>query len=275
MMPVMRRLSLLFFLLIGFAGIVSVSAKTVQERRAERLLRLQAAVQSPASSVSSVSSRVPILVYHHIRTSSQWGADTWSAKMSVSPAAFAAQMQWIEDHGYTPVTMDDAAAILKGEYAGPAKPLVITFDDDNRTAYTEAFPILKEHGFTAVFYLVTNRLDNKSFIVRSEVQEMLTAGMDIQSHTVTHSTLTDLSAQKLAWDLTESKRLLDEFTGKPVRSVAYPSTAHNKTVRDAAKAAGYVTGTIMDPRASTAKDDLFKLPRIMMRDDTKLAKVLP
>jgi hypothetical protein len=60
-----------------------------------------------------------------------------------------------------------------------------------------------------------------------------------------------------------------------VRSVAYPSTAHNKTVRDAAKAADYTTGTIMDPRAATAKDDLFKLPRIMMRDDTKLAKVLP
>ncbi len=218
---------------------------------------------------------IPILVYHHMRDNAGWAPTTWSAKMSVSPKNFEKQMQWLDDHGYTTVTLDTFVAIMRGETAGPAKPVVITFDDNNATQFTVAFPILQKHHQIAVFYLITNRLDNKSFIVREQVKQLMDAGMDIESHTVTHSTLTALTTMKLDSELTESKRVLEELTGKPIRHIAYPSTAHNKTVREHAAKAGYVTGTIMDPRPTTAKDDLLKLPRIMMIDSTNLGKVLP
>jgi peptidoglycan/xylan/chitin deacetylase (PgdA/CDA1 family) len=228
-----------------------------------------------ASSPPPPAKRVPILVYHHIRKNPGWGPNTWSAKMSVSPAGFEKQIQWLDDHGYETVDLTEAAAILQGTQAGPAKPVVLTFDDNNPTQYGIALPILLAHHRTAVFYLITNRLDNKAFITRDKVKEMAADGMDIESHTVTHATLTALSAKKLDAELRESKRVLEELTGKPVLHVAYPSTAHNKTVREHAKAAGYVTGTIMDPRAATSKDDLLKLPRIMMQDSTDLRKILP
>jgi G:T-mismatch repair DNA endonuclease (very short patch repair protein) len=90
-----------------------------------------------------------------------------------------------------------------------------------------------------------------------------------------HRVLTALPVEELDRDLKESKRILEELTGKPVLHVAYPGTAHNATVREHAAKAGYITGTIMDPRAATEKDDLMKLPRIMMIDSTDLKKVLP
>lgn len=195
--------------------------------------------------------------------------------MSVTPSIFEKQMQWIVDHGYTTVDLDTAAAILKNEQAGPTKPLVITFDDNNLNAYDNGVPVLEKLGLTATFYIITNRLDNKQTIDRERVKTLAEKGMSIQSHTVTHSTLTALSLKKLDWELAESKRVLEELTGQPVRHVAYPSTTHNKTVRAHAATAGYVTGTIMDPRTATEKDELMKLPRIMMTDDSNLAKVLP
>lgn len=195
--------------------------------------------------------------------------------MSVSPKDFEKQLRWLEDHGYTTIALDSFVAIMRGQAPGPAKPVVITFDDNNATQYTVAFPMLQKHKQIAVFYLVTNRLDNKDFIIRKQVKEMAAAGMDIQSHTVTHATLTALAFAKLDRELTESKRILEELTGRPIRHIAYPSTAYNKTVRERAAKAGYATGTIMDPRRATAKDDLLKLPRIMMTDGTNLAKVLP
>lgn len=230
-----------------------------------------------SSSSSSVVSpvRIPILVYHHIRDTRPYPKTTWGYKMSVTPSVFDAQMKWIQDHGYTTVTLDRAAAILAGTETGPVKPVVITFDDNNRSQYLIAYPTLQKYRQTGVFYFVTNRLGNHSFIVEAEVKTMSDAGMDIESHTVTHATLTALSLKNLDQELQDSKKTLEAVTGKPVHHIAYPSTAHSKTVRDRVKAAGYTTGTIMDPRFATRKDDLFRLPRIMMTDDTNLKKLLP
>lgn len=230
-----------------------------------------------AASVSSTATvkKIPILVYHHIRDTKPYPKSTWSYKMSVSPEVFTKQMQWIVDHGYTTISLDTYAAIMRGEMQGPVKPVVITFDDNNRSQWTLAVPVLREKGLMAVFYLVTNRLNNTSFILESEVKQMSDWGMDIQSHTIDHATMTRLSLKRLDQELLESKATLEAITGKPVRHIAYPSTASNKTVRERAMKVGYVTGTIMDPRPATTKDDFLKLPRIMMIDTTDLARTLP
>lgn len=228
-----------------------------------------------ASALAPVVPRVPILVYHHVRSTKGFGPATWSYKMSVSPAIFDKQMKWLVDHGYTTVSLDTAADILTGKIQGPVKPVVITFDDNNLNSYDVGVPILEKYKLTATFYIVTNRLKNKTTIDEPRVKALVQKGMDIQSHTVTHSTMTALSLKKLDQELTESKKTLEALTGKPVRHIAYPNTTQNKTVREHTKAAGYTTGTIMDPRYATSKDDLFKLPRIMMIDTTNLQKLLP
>lgn len=234
----------------------------------------------PSSSQEAVippnsNQTIPILVYHHIRDTKPYPKTTWSWKMSVSPSIFEQQIRWMSEHGYTSIDLDTAAAILRGERAGPAKPVVITFDDNQRSQYELALPVLQKYNMMGVFYLTTNRLKNSSFILEDEVKHMSDLGMSIQSHTITHSTMTALSLAKLDLELQESKATLEAITGKPVLHVAYPSTAQNATVREHTKAAGYVTGTIMDPRNATQKDDLMKLPRIMMTDDSVLSRVLP
>jgi len=195
--------------------------------------------------------------------------------MSVSPDIFEKQMQWIADHGYQTIDLDTAAAILKGEQVGLAKPIIITFDDNNSTQYTVGVPILMKYKQMAVFYLISSRLENKSFISADQVREMSRLGMDIESHTVSHAMLTNLSLKAMDAQLAESRRVLEELIGKPVRHLSYPLTTSNATVRTHTEKAGYITGTIMDPRVATPKDSLFKLPRIMMIDTTDLKKVLP
>ncbi len=228
-----------------------------------------------ASTPTVPSIKIPILVYHHIRNAQIYPKSTWSYKMSVSPKAFETQMKWLLDHNYTTINLDTAASILKGEIQGPTKPVVITFDDNNLNAYQNGLPVLEKNHQTATFYIITNRLQNKTTIDADRVKILVQKGMDIESHTVTHSTMTALSLKKLDAELMNSKSTLEALTGKPVKHLAYPNTTQNKTVREHAKAAGYVTATIMDPRNATQKDDLLKLPRIMMTDDSNLKKVLP
>ena len=220
--------------------------------------------------------RIPVLVYHHIREHQGWHKSTWSWKMTVSPTVFAQHMQWLADRGYTAIDLDTLVRIFYGgEETGPAKPVVITFDDNNPNTYENGLPALLEHGHIAVFYLVANRMENPAFLSKEHIRDLAAHGMDIQSHTMTHANLTALGRERLQWELTESKRMLEELSNRPVRHVSYPLTAHSAIVREAARQAGYVTGSIMDPRPAHRQGDLMKLPRIMMTDDTDLEAVLP
>ncbi|MEQ1849708.1 MAG: polysaccharide deacetylase family protein [Candidatus Peribacteraceae bacterium] len=228
-----------------------------------------------AESTSPLTQPVPILVYHHVRPIAGYAKSTWSYKMSVSPEIFQSHLEWLRDLGYTTITLDELVAMREGTLASPAKPVIITFDDNNRSQYEIAFPLLQEYGQRAVFYIISNRVDNTAFITRNEIREMADAGMDIQSHSVTHSILTNLSNERLLEELSESKKQLEEVSGKTVSHLAYPLTSHNQRVRDVVREAGYKTATIMDPRNATVKDDWMKLPRIMMTDETNLQKVLP
>lgn len=195
--------------------------------------------------------------------------------MSVTPSIFDTQMKHLKDNGYTTIDLTTYVSIMKGETDGPAKPVVITFDDNQPNQYDVALPILEKYGHMAVFYMVSNRLGMTGSLSKEQILDMQKRGMDIESHTISHRVMTALPNSEIDREFAESKKTLEDLLGRPVLHVAYPGTSHNQNVRDRAKAAGYLTATIMDPRTATEKDDFYKLPRIMMTDSTNLQKVLP
>ena len=94
---------------------------------------------------------------------------------------------------------------LKGFVSGgklPPKPIVLTFDDGYEDNYTYAFPILKKFSFTATIFLITRDISGLSGWSDSEetikepllswdkIKEMSDYGIDFQSHTHTHPSLT-------------------------------------------------------------------------------------
>lgn len=254
------------------------SAASAKSRRAERLAEAASRPRSSAPAFVGApltAYRVPILVYHHVRKQEGWAKSTWSWKMTVSPQTFERHMQHLADKGYETITMSEMTAAIRGERAMPAKPVVLTFDDNNASQYDVAVPIMEKHGQRAVFYLVTKYLDTPHLLNRDKALELQAKGHEIESHTLLHRALTGLNDDELRSDLAESKRILEELTGTPITHLCYPGTAHNQRVRDAAKAAGYETASIMDPVTFTEAHDWMKIPRIMMTDDTDLAKVLP
>jgi peptidoglycan/xylan/chitin deacetylase (PgdA/CDA1 family) len=84
-----------------------------------------------------------------------------------------------------------------------------------------------------------------------EIGEMSGAGIEFGAHTVTHPNLTTVSDEALAWELAESKRVLEERLGRSIRTLAYPIGTHcayDARVMEAARncgfglAASYVSG---------------------------------
>jgi peptidoglycan/xylan/chitin deacetylase (PgdA/CDA1 family) len=184
---------------------------------------------------------LPILMYHYVQTPPSTRADLLGYRLSVSPADFNAQMDWLERHRFHPVDFNDLRAYFAGTQALPANPVVITLDDGYADLYTNAYPILAQHGFKAVAYIVSGFVGRPRYVTAAELVQMDHNGIEIASHTVDHADLARSSYGATMHELVDSKRWLEHLVGHPVLDFAYPSGKFNAQVISAVKQAGYDT----------------------------------
>ena len=155
---------------------------------------------------------VPILMYHYVdHTPPDTGPA--AAGLTVSPQEFGAQMDYLAAEGYHPVTIAQVYAAMAGGARLPSRPVAITFDDGGSDNYGVAFPILREHGFTATFFVITGYVGGRACMTWDQLREMQAAGMDIESHTVSHPDLRTLGAAGLAEELGRSREALGHGVG--------------------------------------------------------------
>lgn len=183
---------------------------------------------------------VPILMYHYIQFADPRDKLGWN--LSVNPWDFQAQLDWLAGNGYHPIDFNDLRGYLQGWWDLPANPVVLTFDDGYRDFYTTAWPILREHRFKAVSYVVTGFLGGPNYLSAEMVRELDRGGVQIGSHTVGHVDLTKAGGG-LWYQLAESRSYLEGLLGHPVVDFCYPSGKVSAYVANAVAAAGYQTAT--------------------------------
>jgi len=104
-----------------------------------------------------------------------------------------------------------------------------------------------------------------------QIREMSDNGIEIGSHTVTHPYLTNLTRDQLEYELGESKRVIEQNTGRSVRSIAYPAGVYNEEVVECVKERGYQFGISYDHDIKRLdEDDLFAIPRIHVETDVSV-----
>lgn len=233
---------------------------------------LEPAMQ-PASEPPSVVPRVPVLMYHVIADPPP-GAP-WP-HLYVSPRAFAAQVAWLERHGYTAVTLQD---VWRNWHAGgslPERPVVFTFDDGHSSVATAALPILGRRGWPAVLNLKLGNLEPGSFTDR-DVRRLIAGGWEIGAHTITHPDLRTLDDAALEREVAGSRAEIRRRFGVRVDFFSYPAGCYDDRVIAAVRRAGFLGATTTDPGIATAEEP-FRLKRVRVdRGDgvRALASALP
>ena len=107
------------------------------------------------------------------------------------------------------------------------KFVIINFDDSHQSDYTYAKPILDKYGFKATFFEVCNWVEagyheSDISITWQQIAALKQDGMDIESHTMTHPNLDDLSSQAdLDYEIGQSKQCLENHGFNPT-IFAYP-----------------------------------------------------
>lgn len=186
---------------------------------------------------------------------------------------FRAQMKMFRLLGYSVLSLDDAAAGLRGEIALPPRPLVLTFDDAYVDFLANAAPVLKAHGYPATVYAVSGLIGTTSswdagvgpepapLMNAAQLREVQDLGFTIGSHSKRHLRLAQQDDACIAAETRDSKTALEDLLGRRVDHFCYPYGSHDLRVVQAAAAAGYVTGTTCVRAAATPAEDLLALPR--------------
>jgi len=193
---------------------------------------------------------------------------------SVTPRTFKTQMKILKLLRFTPINLTRLEDFRNGKTVLPKKPVLITFDDCYQESIDYAVPILKEYGFTAVFYVPTDYVGAKSHWLVPElgfefpiinwetVKHLDSSGFQIGSHSLSHPRLAEISPEDCFDELDRSRKVLEERLGHEVVHLAYPYGSFNEGVRTLAAEAGYRTACSVEEWFCRLEDDPLLLPRI-------------
>lgn len=216
--------------------------------------------QTEPSNLINDNRGIPVLYYHSVKES----ADN---EVTIKPETLRAELKYIQDQGYITLTIRQLKDYILNNSPIPEKGILITFDDGYMDNYYSAFPILKEFNMTATIFCITSELDGSYYLSKEAIKEMSDYGIDIESHTATHPHLNELNYDKQLKELVESKKTLEEITGKEINSIAYPFGDFNDNSVKAAKEAGYTLGFTTKLGLSDRNDNPLTLDRIYISSE--------
>lgn len=206
---------------------------------------LTADERAAVANVPRYHDTIPVLTYHDVSPT--------HGKYRVTPEQFAKQMAALDQAGFHTVTAEQVRALVAGESPKlPTNPILITFDDGIRGIWTYADPILAQHGFNAVAFLVSGAIpdDSNSYYLDWEtIRRMLRTGRwEVGGHSDHGHRVVDAGAEPAPWisnleqkgkqletldhwqarvsaDLTRNHEVLESKLHTKVVAFAYPFSA--------------------------------------------------
>lgn len=269
-------------LLVGATRVPPVTRAEVARLAPAKLIALggesvlsEACLYIAAGRPAPVTSyHVPILLYHVIAPISEAGDDL--PHLVVDPALFDAQLALLKANGWHTITSVQFSADLYAKVAIPAKTFMITIDDGHDDGYIHAFPVLQKYGFTATYFVITDRVRSldQGYLTPNSIQTMGAAGEEIANHTVSH---VDFSTYTLAQDEAQvngAQTAIASWAGATPVSFAYPFGAAYPNLETAVKAAGLKVAYLEGPGTPETLATAYALPRTEILNTTTAAQVM-
>ena len=187
----------------------------------------------------------------------------------VTPSRLDAQLKELQREGVNFTTLSDWA---QNRPAG--RQVVVTFDDAFFSVFHNAMPVLQKRKIPAITYVVTNEIGGinrwdsnnaqvRPLMDRAAILEWLAAGFEIGAHTMTHCNLSEVPLARARAEIFDSKKILEDLTGREIRHFCYPYGGTNAAVRELVMEAGYETSPTAHPGLNDRETDLFTLLRYL------------
>jgi peptidoglycan/xylan/chitin deacetylase (PgdA/CDA1 family) len=200
---------------------------------------------------------IPALLYHSICPAGQLPRDRWQ----VRAADFAADMESVARSGRVPIHARTYASWLRAGDGRLADAALVTFDDGFADFAELAFPILRRLDIASTLFVTTGWLGRAGMLSATTVRDLAEAGVEVGAHSVSHRHLDLLADSEVEHELAGSRRTLEEITGRPVTSFAYPHGSHRARTKRMVACCGYTTAHAVKNAISHPADDPFAVAR--------------
>jgi biofilm PGA synthesis lipoprotein PgaB len=156
----------------------------------------QAQPLPPADPDDGVSFRV--LSFHDVRGNVRASFEDSPDETAMDERTLADVFAWLQHNDYHPISLQQVIDARAGGKPLPSRPVLLTFDDGYRSAYTKVFPLLQRFKYPALLALVTGWLEapengnvaygdkpvpRGNFLSWSEAAEMARSGLvELASH---------------------------------------------------------------------------------------------
>lgn len=211
---------------------------------------------------------VPILMYHQIESC---GGSECPLNV-VSPESFERQMNYIKQHGYQVISLDDFVQGVGKGMLFNRYTVIITFDDGYLDNYTKAFPVLQKYDFPATVFVISDFVGKPRYVTWDQLRQMQEAGFVSGSHTRQHMYLPDIKNHALLVDeIVTSKQILEDNLKRPVDYFSYPSGGYSEEIKDIVKNAKYKAACATNRGFDRFNTSRYELKRIRVNDrDTNI-----
>lgn len=200
----------------------------------------------------------PILEYHIVQEKNPDRAYEYN----VPPADFEQQLDYLQQEGYTTISIRDFLRAKKGLQELPEKPIILTFDDGYESNYTELLPILEKRGLKATIFMVTNDIGRERYMSWDQLKDIQHRGVEIGSHTTNHLPLTEMSLSE-ARDEVKLSKLLMEWNGMDtIYTFSYPNGKYSEELLKVLKEEEYLAAVTGDAGLNTFETNPYLLQRI-------------
>ncbi len=185
-------------------------------------------------------------------------------------------MDYLAENRYRTMTLSALVDAWRSGSPLPDKSVVLTFDDGFVDFYSAAVPALLEHNFTATLYVATGFVEgysgwltrcgegNRPMMTWRMLQEVAAMGFEVGSHSHSHPELDRCSIGTIVHEVSDSKHVLQDRLGVPVRTFAYPFGYWDKRVRAIVADAGFQTAVQVAGLACRRTDDWLSIPRLVV-----------
>ena len=227
-----------------------------------------AVVHRAADVKYSVPEGVSVLMYHMI------GDEQGNAAI-MTEANLRIQMNYLRDHGYHPITMQELYDYVTKGAPLPEKPVCITFDDGYLDSYTIVYPLMKEYGFPWTLFLITDDVGKPyNRMTWDQLKEMANShAVTIASHTLSHPKLHNLATRaEKEKEIVDANKALKYQLGIDNVWLAYPYGDYDDEVIDICKKAGIKMAVTTDAGRVHVGSFPYDLKRAYIGNDISIAR---
>lgn len=170
-----------------------------------------------------------VLMYHGIGTPAPYG----ELHYTITEDSFAQQIDAFARAGRV-VPYGSMLGCMAHKH-----PIVITFDDGEKSVISKAFPLMQDYGMVGTVFMTTDWIGRPGYLDEDDLSQLVSAGWNIGAHGVTHRLISDLDKTESEEELINSRNALESILGRPILDMSLPGGRNNRQVTSAVRRAGY------------------------------------